>query len=183
MKMWRVTAAAALLACGGSATAQAAQAARPCVTASEAEALFLAMAPDLITQAGAICATALPANALLRRPASAFVAKYRAESNGAWTNAKGALAKIAGADLQPLLESEYARPMLSGMLAPLLAANLDPADCEPVNRILTYMEPLPARNTAGLLVTILQLSQQNGKAQKAVGTPRTDLSICPAIKP
>ncbi|MFV0622561.1 hypothetical protein ACBY01_00935 [Sphingomonas sp. ac-8] len=165
------TALAALLATGGTAQAQTAA----CVTRTEAEALVLFVAPDLIRQTGQRCAAALPATAMLRQPSGALLAKYEAESERAWPQARKALLKIAGPDAAQMLDSAFAKPMIGTLVAPLVTGNLQAKDCPTVERALTLVQPLPARNTAALLVLIAQ-------ADAASPQPMMRLPICPAGK-
>lgn len=157
----------ALLATAGTAQAQTAA----CVTRSEAEALVLFVAPDLIRQTGQRCAAVLPASAMLRQPSSAFLAKYEAESPRAWPQARQALVKIAGPDAAQMLDSAFAKPMIGTLVAPLVTGNLQDKDCATVERALTLVQPLPARNTAALLVLFAE-------ADAASPRPMMRLPIC-----
>lgn len=162
------------------ATAAAAQpparAARACLDGAQAEAVFLAVAPAAVRAAGIACAGSLPGNALLRQPNSALLDKLQAASNGAWPAAIAAARGLVGPEIAPLLESEVMRPMLGGLIAPLIVADLNPADCPKVDRILTLLAPLPPRNIAALGVTILQFAQDDARRQgKSFRLP-----LCPA---
>ncbi len=160
----RVASAAALLSVG---TATAAPAVQQCVSGPEAEALVITAVPALITTLRVICTPKLPANSLLLQPNSQFLAKYQAESDSAWPLAKQGLAKVGGADLQPLLDSQLARPALAGMVGPLFAAQFKPQDCAPTDRLVTMLAPLPPRNAAAALVAFLQMAQERRKKDPA----------------
>lgn len=168
-------AAVAWLALAASA-AQAAPVAQPCVTAPEAESLFLVLAPDLIRETGKACAATLPPTALLRQPSSALLAKYDGERASAWPRARGALRKLVGPEVQPLVDSDFAQPMLVALMAPKLASDLDPSACPTIDKMLGLLQPLPARNTASLVVSILQLVQ----AERGTANRVPELNICPA---
>ncbi len=168
-----LTTAIALWAGMGATSAQAVQAAKPCVTEAEATGLFLFIAPDAIKAAGTVCAATLPSNALLRQTSGGFVEKYRAEAETAWPMAKAAVAKIAGEEMKDILDTDAARPMMSALLAPIIAKDIKTKDCAKINRIVTLIAPLPPRNAAELVVTVLQMRKEKG--------PKDDLPICPAV--
>ncbi|NIJ24875.1 hypothetical protein [Sphingomonas japonica] len=151
-----------------------------CVTQREAEALFLYVAPDLIRTTTALCGPRLPANAFLRTGNARLTAKYRAESSAAWPGAKAALLKIVGPDAGQMLDSQFAGTMVSTIVAPLVSGAIKPADCPVVDRILAQMDPLPARNTAALLVTFAQLADRERRAGDARAM---QLPLCPLDAP
>lgn len=145
----------------------------PCVPQREAEALILALAPAMIGSVAATCATALPPSALLRRSVGPLTAKFAAEGDAAWPLAKEGLRKLVGPEGAAMVDSELARPMVTAMVAPLLAKEIKAKDCPNIDRILTLLDPLPARNTAGLVVAILEMA---GKDKPRGKSP---LTICP----
>lgn len=165
-----------LIAAAALVAASSAQAQAPaCIPQKEAEALFLALAPALIGSVAATCAPTLPANALLRRSVGPLTAKYAAESDAAWPAAREGLRKLLGRDAAQLVDSELARPMVTAMVAPMLAKEIKAKDCPNIDRVLELIDPLPARNTAGLVVAILDMS---GAGQARAGR-RGDFALCP----
>ncbi|MGN6374971.1 MAG: hypothetical protein ACTHMG_05395 [Sphingomonas sp.] len=157
----------------------AASAAAPCVTPPEATSITLVAMPEIIRQVGQICATQLPPSALVRQTSGAFIAKYQAEADRAWPDARTALARVAGPDVAPLLQSDFTRPMLTSLLAPALVGTVDPGDCGKIEHIATDLQPLPARNTAQLIVATLQLVREK-KAEfgTGAGNETLDIPIC-----
>ncbi|MES2055484.1 MAG: hypothetical protein V4564_06090 [Pseudomonadota bacterium] len=173
----RIGLTAAIALCAGmSATGvQAAEtAAKPCVTPQEASGLILFIAPEAFKAVGDVCATTLPAGALLRQTSGAFIEKYRAETDAAWPMAKAALVKISGDDIKPALESDAFKPMMATMMAPIIAKDIKPKDCAQIDRIATLLAPLPPRNAAELVVTLIQLAGDKKESSK--------LPVCPADK-
>ena len=148
-------------------------AAEPCLTGPEAEAVMITAVPTVMTTLRVMCAPSLPANALLRQSDSAFVAKYAAAADDAWPLAKAGLGKIAGPDVQPMLESRFARVALGTILAPIVVANFKLRDCKPANRMLTALDPLPPRNAAAAFVAFWQMAHADRKDQKDI------LPVCP----
>ena len=165
------------LAVAGSIGASPAAAQTPCLNQAEAESIALVTMPAIIRDAGRVC-SALPASSLLRRSSGPFIAKYDAEADRAWRAARQAIAKLSDPSVELLLMSDYARPMLTSLFAPQITGRLQARDCPTLDRLVTLLEPLPARNTAGIVVATLQYI----KAEHARGAMRDapDLPICAA---
>ncbi len=159
--MKHIAALLALFACG-SASAQSPQS---CVTPAEAEALVLFVAPELIRQAGARCASALPPTALLRQTTGTFLARYEAETAAAWPRAKAALARLTAPQAIQLLDSSFAAPLVSSLIAPMVVGNIDAADCPRIERAANLVQPLPPRNVAGLIVLFAQVDADRPNPQ------------------
>lgn len=149
-----------------------------CITTSEAEAMTLVALPDVITQTGIVCVGRLPETSLIRDPSSRLVRKYAAEAERAWPTARAAIVKLSDPAVDALLDSEFARPLLTSLLVPLLVGRIAPSDCATIDRLVTLLEPLPPRNTAGIVVATLQYL----KAEKAKGSRVSvpDLPLCTA---
>jgi len=152
----------------------------PCLNQAEAESIALVSLPVIIRDAGRVCA-ALPATSLLRRTSGPFIARYDAEADRAWPAARQAIAKLSDPSVELLLMSDYARPMLTSLFAPQITGRLQARDCPTLDRLVTLLEPLPARNIAGIVVATLQYI----KAEHARGAMRDapDLPICAAKAP
>ena len=155
--------------------ASAADAAKPCLTPDEAEAVALVAMPELIRGVGVACAATLPANALIRQPGSALIGKYQAAADASWPAARSALAKVAPPEIGTVLQSDYARPMLTGIMTAALLGKVKPANCEPIDRAAGLLSPLPPQNTASLVVMLLQLVGED-KEKKNEASP---IPICP----
>jgi hypothetical protein len=162
----------ALALVAGPATAQTA-----CLTGPEAEAITQVALPEIIRDAGRVCAS-LPATSLLRRPSGAFIAKYEAEADRAWPAARNAIGKLSDPAITPLLDSNFARPLVTSLVAPQVTGRLQASDCPTLDRLVTLLEPLPAKNTAGIVVATLQYL----KAERAKGKRNDipDLPVCTA---
>ncbi|MFA5988573.1 MAG: hypothetical protein WC803_03070 [Sphingomonas sp.] len=145
-----------------------------CITAPEAETLVASVMPELVLEAGQICTKTLPPTALLRQISGPFLMRYKAEAQIAWPQAKALIGEVGGPLAQTVADSAIARTLLATLVAAVIAKQLKPADCPAINRVLTLAEPLPPRNTAGLIVAILQLT---GVKQQE---KRTLLPICKA---
>lgn len=174
--MNRVSRSIAILALAGVGTATAAQGlARSCLNGPDAEAVLLAVAPVAIKAAGGVCAPALPRNAFLLQPDPAFLSRLAQASEQAWPRASDAAGRLAGPDLAPMFQHEAMRPALGVLVAAQVVADLKPADCPKLDRILTMLSPLPPRNIAALGVTILQYAQDKAARQGR----KSKLPLCP----
>ncbi len=152
------------------------QAQTRCLTAPEAEAVTLVALPTIIQQTGVVCATRLPSSSLLRQTDGSFIDRYRDAAERAWPTARAAIVKLSDPLIDGLLQSEFARPLLTAALAPLLVGRINPADCGTIDRFVTQLAPLPPQNTAGVIVTTLGYL----KAEKAKGKDSAvpDLPLC-----
>ena len=150
---------------------------RPCVSDAEAQAFASVALPEIVRETGRVCAAALPATSLVRRPTGPFLAKYDAEADRAWPLARAAIVKLSDPAIELLLQSSYARPLITSLLVPQLVGRIAIADCPVIDRLTTLLEPLPPRNTAGIVVTTLRYL----KAEKVKGRPVDvpDLPLCP----
>lgn len=166
----------ALLAIVALLSASSAEAQTRCITTPEAEAMTLVALPDIIQQTGIVCATRLPATSLVRRTDSDFLAKYQSAADRAWPNARAAIVKLSDPMIDSLLQSEFARPLLTAALAPVLVGRINPADCGTIDRFVTQLAPLPPANTAGVIVTTLRYFKAEKAKGKAINVP--DLPLC-----
>jgi hypothetical protein len=166
----------ALLAIVATLAASSAEAQSRCITTPEAEAMTLVALPDIFQQTGIICATRLPPSSLVRRTDSAFLARYREAADRAWPNARAAIVKLSDPMIDSLLQSEFARPLLTAALAPVLVGRIDPADCGTIDRFVTQLAPLPPQNTAGVIVTTLRYFKAEMAKGKAIAVP--NLPLC-----
>jgi hypothetical protein len=158
-----------------SSQAVAQSAAKPCITAQEAEGLALVIMPEALKSAQATCRPHLPGSAALANP-GAMIAKYQAEADGAWPAATAAMGKIVDPQARELLQGELGRSMLPAIMGPMIAGEIKAKDCGAINRFVELLQPLPPRNTAGLLVTVLQLAAQDEKK-------KDKFNICPFAPP
>lgn len=156
-----------------------AQEQRPCLSTSEAEALATVALPDIIRQTGVTCAGQLPPASLLRQTASPMLQRYDMEADRAWPAARVAIVKLSGPAAETLLSSQFARPMLMTLVTPLIVGRIAVKDCGTIDRLITLLEPLPARNTAGVIVTALQIAQA-AKSPVGGSNPAATLPFCQA---
>lgn len=153
-----------------------AQAQSGCITQPEAEAMTLVALPDIIRETGRVCAARLPASSLVRNQSSALIGRYQVEADRAWPSARAAIVKLSDPAVDALLESDFARPLLTSLLVPQIVGRIAPRDCGTIDRLVTLLQPLPPRNTAGIVVETLRYL----KMEKARRGDRSgpDLPLC-----
>jgi hypothetical protein len=170
MKLTVLAVAAALIATPASAQ-------RSCLSDAEAESLATVILPDVIRETGRLCQARLPARSLLRRTDGPLIARYQAAADRAWPAAQQAIVKLSDPAVTLLLASEYARPVLSSLIAPQIVGRIAIADCPVIDRLVTLLEPLPPANTAGVIVTAIRADQAK-RGQRRTSGP--ELPLCPA---
>ena len=154
--------------------------AQTCLTEPEAESIALVVMPDVLRQTGVVCANRLAAASPLRQQNGALVDRYDREAERAWPAAKAAILKMSVPQADLLLGSDFARPIVATLVAPLVVGRIALADCPMIDRLVTLLAPLPPRNTAGVLVTLLQYLRAEKARGKNVDTP--NLPLCPAAR-
>ncbi len=147
-----------------------------CITSPEAQAMTLVALPDILRETGRVCAAQLPAASLVRNPSSTLIARYQVEADRAWPAARAAIVKLSDPAVDALLQSDYARPLLTTLLVPQIVGRIATRDCGTIDRLVTLLDPLPPRNTAGIVVETLRYL----KAEKARrgDTSGPDLPLC-----
>ena len=153
-----------------------AEAQRACLTSPEAESLALVAMPEIIRDTGALCIARLPASSLVRQSHGAFIDKYDHAADRAWPSAQAAIVKLSDPMVETLLQSQYARPLLTTLLVPQLVGRINIDDCGTIDRIVTDLAPLPPANAAGLVVTALQHLKAEKDKGKQVDVP--NLPLC-----
>jgi hypothetical protein len=150
-----------------------AQAAKPCLTAAEAEGLATFALPALIEGLSSQCAASLPATAPLVQSGKLIAAKYQPDADRAWPAAGAAFDKLSGMKMSAAMGQAGLRGLLNGALTAGIAKDMKPGTCTTVDRFVDILQPLPASNMARLVVAFLELGGQ-GKA----GTNNNPLNIC-----
>ena len=151
--------------------------ARPCLTSAEAEALATAALPYVLRQTGVRCAAKLAVDSPLRHDDSELLRRYDRAADAAWPAAKAAITKVTDETAALLLGSDYARPLLGSLVAPMIAARLPVEDCATVDRLVTLLGPLPPRNVAGLAVVAADRARRVRPAPGA-SNPAASLPLC-----
>jgi hypothetical protein len=149
--------------------------ARACITAPEAEAMTLVAMPDILRETGRVCGARLPGTSLIRGGGS-LISKYESAAQQAWPAARAAIIKLSDPAIDTLLQSDYARPLLTSLLVPFIVGRIGLEDCGTIDRLVTQLSPLPPRNMAGVVVTALQYLKTEKTRGRQVAVP--DLPLC-----
>lgn len=147
----------------------------PCLTEPEAQSMVLVALPDILRETGQLCAPQLAAGSPIRQ-GSALTARYQAAADQAWPTARAAIVKLSDPAADILLQSDYARPLLTSIIVPLIVGRIATRDCGTIDRLVTNLAPLPPRNTAAIVVTTLKYLKREKAGGKAVAVP--DLPLC-----
>jgi hypothetical protein len=143
-----------------------------CVTRAEAEDIVTFALPSLVRTLAKQCLPSLPSTAALSQSSALVAARYQPEADLAWGAAATAIDKMMGLPVAGGLGPERATALLAPMLSREIGKSIKPADCDPANRLVDSLQPLPARNVATILMVILEAAA----ARKPANLP---LSLCP----
>ena len=154
-----------------------------CLTEGEAQSVASVFAPSAVRAVRTQCASRLGADSYLNRSGDRLVAKLQAGAQGQLTNAMRGVIRLVGRDSQIDLSSlppEMVQPLIDPLVqAKLGTANIDAQGCRRIDRALSLIDPLPARNISGLLVMILQFDLDNrAQAKQSAGANRPLFKIC-----
>ena len=149
-----------------------------CITGPEAEAMTLVAMPDIIRETGSVCAAQLPATSLVRQTSSPLLSRYQVEAERAWPAARAAIVKLSDPAVDALLDSEFARPLLTSLLVPQIVGRIAVRDCATIDHLVTLLAPLPPRNTAGIVVETLRYLKAEKARRGVAAVP--DLLLCNA---
>ena len=151
-RAFTLIAATMLLGLSAGANAQA----RNCLTHAEASAMIGYALPDLLVGLKDKCRASLPAASFLIARSGEMEARYRAQSDALWPQAKTAFTKMVGEEetLEKMPDSAV-RPFLAAAFATAITEDIDPADCPTVDGVVEMLSPLPPTNLARLIGIIV----------------------------
>jgi hypothetical protein len=149
------------------AAAIAAEAEKPCMEPAEAQALVTFILPGAFDALTDQCKATLPADAVLTRSGKALAERYRPEADAAWPIAKMAFSKVTDTSVLKLLDDATLKKLVLAGIAGELPKQVKPKDCVTVDRFVTALEPLPAKNIALLLGALIDLgSREDGRSAR-----------------
>jgi hypothetical protein len=151
--------------------AQAAQA-QQCFSQDEVSAAFIYAMPGVIEGVTTRCSASLDASSFLPRQGKAMAARYAAQQNAAWPNARSALLKIvtnaskggnANSTLGMLsqIPGETMRPLVDALIVQEAANRTETAQCGKVDRLAAAIAPLDPREAGNLLGTMFAVFEPN----------------------
>lgn len=133
-----------------------AQSAKSCLTPPEAEALVTYALPSAVRAVTTKCTSVLSATTALIQAGPVIAARYQVEADKAWPVARVAFDKMSGFDFTKSLGEPAARGLIDAVLGAGLAEKVKPADCPKVDRLVDILQPLPTRNMAMLIATLME---------------------------
>jgi len=157
-----------------------AEAAQPCLSPAEASSLAAYALPSALSGTAKRCAPALAPTSFLRSDGNALVARYAARKARNWPQARAAFLKIGskgdpGTDaLLSGLPDASLQQMLDAVIEGMVAQEIPAERCQAIDHIVSLLAPLPAENTADLIVTVMGLASEGSKVKS------DKFSICKA---
>lgn len=143
-----------------------------CLNRAEMEGLITFSLPVVVDRLSTQCRPTLPATAPLIQSGRLIAAKYQVEADVAWPDARKAFDKMSGVPLSGLLGQEAMRALVRSAISDDIARDVKPEDCGIIDRVVDVLQPLPTRNMAVLLSSLVEL----GDRKKV--TPR-QFKLCP----
>ncbi len=144
-----------------------------CLTRAEATGLLTYALPDAISSVVAQCSATLPSTSGLVQSGSIIAARYQPEATKSWPAARDAMDKLSGVKMAAMLGEPAARKFVQTTVGAGMRQKIKPADCPKIDRLMDVLQPLPARNMAGLFVALMEFS-----AEKDDQAP---IKICPTL--
>lgn len=139
-------------------TPNVAHAADVCVTPSDFAALLTAAAPMIVDSAGKTCAAAGQPLA----SAAPLARRWQVDAAAAWPAARAAAGRL-GKDVFPAeLSDEALRVVARDVIASMMAKDIKPASCKPIEGLLREATPLSAGGFARMVVSLLTIAAPKG---------------------
>lgn len=147
-----------------------AAAAQPvCLSKGEARSLLTYALPQVISGTGKRCQSQLPANSYLRTHGEELKARYAAQKNRYWPDARAAFLKLSSSkdaqfgEFTRNLPDESLQPIVDIAVEGMVAQNIKPKSCDKIDLALDLLSPLPPENTAGLIALFVEIGAQAGR--------------------
>jgi hypothetical protein len=157
-----------------------ASAAEPvCLTKREATSLIAYALPQAINGTAKRCASALPADAFLRRHGSELASRYGAQKDRYWPQAKPAFLKaLAGqggdtGGLTKNLPDDSLRQLADVFVEGFVSQRIALKSCDKLDLAIDLLSPLPPENTAGLIALTMEVAST---AEPKLGK----VTLCPS---
>ncbi len=149
----------------------------PCVNTQEAEAILLMFAASMFRSLGKSCKGQLAAGSPLAEPDSPFIVAFERAGDEQFDTAMSGLGKITGTPLPPGLDKNTIRQLFTAFMPGDIVKGVTPEKCGAIDRIATVLASLPPSSTAGLIIAIVTLSQDD---KPKGGSGGKDVPICSA---
>lgn len=143
--------------------------AAPCVDRGDMTDMFAAMMPTILQRLEARCRP-ITGFYLTREPG--MIGKYRAAAERSWPGAKRAITATTGkpaAEVAAVLDTPAGKQMMLDAVSARIGGNVDKVDCSSASEVLENIAPLPPRNLAAVLVTLMRQSDKRTPICPPVG--------------
>ena len=148
---WRVALILSALALPFNAAAQTAT----CLNDEEADGLVTFALPTLIRGVAQQCIKSLPATAPLVQAGSVAAARYQFDADKAWPIARTAFDKVAGLPIASFAGEGGVKALVQQGFANAISQEMNAEDCAIADALINILQPLPARNMAMLITTLI----------------------------
>lgn len=130
--------------------------------------------PHLIKGTMTACGDTLAPAGFLNANADRLEAKFAAEADAYWPQAKSVLLRFASkqedrtsnVDMMAQLPDDALQPLVGGIVSMLIAQEIKPKSCGDIERVVALFDPLPPENIAGLVAFAVEMFERD-RARKA----------------
>ncbi len=185
--IFRLAAAAAITALPAQAMAQAKS--PKCLTRPELRTAVAYLMPTIVNAAVERCRPALPASAYLVARGPALVERYRAAGGSSDREVTALIQRFMPMPGGKALEGPAAKGLIDAAIGFAIQGEIKDKDCADISQGMSYLDPLPAANMAGLLEFIaVKINESNAKkaalaaaGPNAKGKTRDKPFLCPTV--
>ncbi len=142
-----------------------------CLSDEDANGLVMFALPTLIRGVAQQCVKSLPATASLIQAGEIAAARYQVDADAAWPIAKTAFNKATGLPIADFAGEAGVRALVQQGMAGAISQEMNPQNCVTADALINILQPLPARNVAMLITTLV------GAGSKGFGA-RLPVKLC-----
>ena len=143
------------------------------VSEEEFSALVRFALPAAFPRVQSVCSRVLPADSYMFANGDELQARFDEASVGSFAGARDVIVKLGAsenpglADMITQMPPEVLEPFMAEIIAGKLAQELKPDICEPANRVMELLDPLPAQNLADLVGYLVIFVANEDKKKEA----------------
>jgi len=155
-----------------------------CLSRSEAAAIMTFAMPGVVETARQKCRPHLPANNGFVQADKVIEARWKTESDAAWTKAKAAAKNIFGKDssfLFQMMDDRALKSFAGAAISEVANQKIKPKNCGDIAFVYNELKPLPLANMSRLIVFAMEQAQ-NDKSGKQGKADDNGFSICPVTR-
>jgi hypothetical protein len=103
-------------------------------------------------------------------------ARYQIDADKAWPIASGAFDKVSGLPVASIMGEKALKPLIEKTISGGVTQNMQAQDCVKADRFINILQPLPTRNMAMLITTLIETGSPATRA-------RLPITLCAAPTP